>query len=273
MKAMLCVNEEAQQLAVAELREEHMLRLYPVGQREGLHIGLTHRLLQVEELAVGIEQEITVVILLHGGRVARHFAGREAEALVRQHTGVAGTLPGIGRIRVHDDEFHPFPGKTEGVRRHLQVDTLRHGLQQEVQPRLRSIDRRRTHAEVERRLLHLARTDRDAEQTVRETFVGYQLTHVEQRQQAVHFVFGISVPGRVLTGDAHTFGIPREDEIVQQRAVHDKTGGSRLCRQEGIAPGQLPHRQHGKGDKQEYLANTYHRLVEFSPLSIIVSRL
>ena len=192
-----------------------------------------------------VNDQITLVVVLAGGRVARGVAGGERKAFLQQHIRKEGTLGAVDTVGLHIDEFHALVGEAEGIVGHLQFHPFRHGLHQEVDARLGRVDGGGHAAEREVGHLDFFRADLYAADGVRKALVGRELPHVERRQQAVNLRLRKGVALRVKPVEFLVLVQLGVHEVAEQGAVHRERGFLGFERKEGEAPRQLPYNQNG----------------------------
>ena len=213
------IGEVPQRSAVGEFRDEEVFGVQPFGQGDGAHVGTAPHLLQVEQLARIIQNEVSFVVFFPGVGVAGYTRGGKAEAFLHKRLRKLRALLPVYAVTVHHDELNASPGDAEHIVRHGQVHPLRHALQQRIQWDVGGVDFRRRYAEVEVSALHLARRDGHTHQTVGESLIRHQLPDVEQGQDAVGLLLRIIVARAVAPYHASRLVVAYGEKIAYHATV------------------------------------------------------
>ena len=212
---------------------------------------------------VGIEQHIPLVVLLAGRRVARELRYGETHSLAAHHLREAGALLLLNAVGGHVDELDAVVREAEGIRRHFEIDTPGHRLQEEPDSRSGSIDALRRGTEDEGRLLRLAGRDGPPADRIGETAVGHQLPGIEERQQRVELALFVAVAAAVGIFDL-TVAATDQGEVVQHLAVQGKGSCFALCRKVIDRPGHLPQKKDNDKEPEKQFAETGHEQFGFT---------
>ena len=263
MEPVPFVGHEGQHPAAAELGDEEVAQLHPLGQLDGPHVGTPLHHLEVEQPSVGIEQHIAFVVLLAGRGVAGNLPDGEPHPLAEHRRRKARTLRAVDAVRSHVDELDAALRQAEGIRRHRQIDAPGERLEQEVDSRRGPIEVFGRRAEDERGLLHLAQRDGTPRHRIGEAVVGDQLPGIEERQQRVELAARVAHAAAV-----EVFGllvvVADHDEVTEHLAVEGEGGVRRFCGEVADCPRQLPEQQYGREKPEEKFCETchFHRVLE-----------
>ena len=89
---MVSGRDETDMPTTRQLPDEGLGSLYAFGQVNSPQVGLARHLLEVKELALLINEEVTVVILLLSSRIASNPLCGEGEAFILKELRIASTL-------------------------------------------------------------------------------------------------------------------------------------------------------------------------------------
>lgn len=108
VEAVVLVDQKAEQPVVGIFRDEDMADPQLSGNIRTADERTTSHLLEVIDLKIVVDNEITVVIVLAGRGIAGDDARGECEALVLHHTGEGIALGPVGGIGRHVHELDPI---------------------------------------------------------------------------------------------------------------------------------------------------------------------
>lgn len=146
--------------------------------------------LELEKTVVAIGKEEAVIVRLTRRGVAPDELYGENKSVFREFAGERERFGSVDSIGLAIHEHQAFVGKAEDIRRKDEIYPTRCRFQEGIESHGRFIELLRRGLEMETVLLDQFGSECDAEEAVRQTFLGYQLTEREKRKEAVCLGFG-----------------------------------------------------------------------------------